>query len=130
MIPNPVWGNSIQKIGCDFGRMLRVIVSLTVSVVVLVFLVFLSFDSEISRAIAGADLPDFALFINFFTSGVENLRFLPDLGIMDCPSFLIFLNQISDTTSTNPELFRDSPRPFLFIFPFQDRSPSPLFIPI
>ena len=49
--------------------MLRVIVSLTVSVVVLVFLVFLSFDSEISRAIAGADFPDFALFINFFTSG-------------------------------------------------------------
>jgi len=128
MIPNPVWGNSIQKIGCDFGRMLRVIVSLTVSAVVLVFLVFFSFDSEIPRA--GADLPDFALFINFFTSGVESLRFLPDLGIMDCPSFLIFLNQISDITSTNPELFRDSPRPFLFIFPFQDRSPSPLFIPI
>ena len=130
MIPNPVWGNSIQKTGCDFGRMLRVIVSFTVSVVVLVFLVFLSFDSENSRAIAGADLPDFALFFNFFTSGVENLRFLPDLGIMDCPNFLIFLNQISDITSTNPGLFRDSPRPFLFIFPTQDRSPSPLCIPI
>ena len=64
----------------DSFNLLRIVVSLTVSVVVLVFLVFLTFDSEISRAIAGADLPDFALFINFLTSGVESLRFLPDLG--------------------------------------------------